>query len=809
MLILALFAANAQKKAKPIKLFIEAEQISELQKMDPQLCRFVVGDKVKVNNKVCDVLANNNGALYVEADYTKEGIYKAVYPADVTSDQGDAKMLLVPSQLHRKSSFERIYLPMRAEKAVDGKLTLNAVCGVLHLRISGEASVNCIKLEDNSGAPLAGYFNFDAQSGTLMRSEASSKYPYGAVIDCSNTGEGVMLNAMGEDFYAILPVGEYKQGVKITISDRKHHTMEYKSEPFDIKRGKVTSIAQIAYQYPTEQLFSEKFDNMVYGGNVMGGKECGGFTPASEGALIDATYNGTERAVYRADYKSAGSDYMQRNWKTAPVDDGSMCQEYLANRNLSKYKSLLRAQEYYGYLGVGVKEYYRGTFTTPAFKEIKDISDIEVSFKFATELNPTCEYKITISNAGVIKEYWVDGVKHTLSPNNYPYKGSQSETITLTRRSINLMPIPEGAAQPWHEIRFVVSGATAKTSLSIIAEKNDNKQRNGFYIDDIEVKLLNHYKREERLRVMCYNIQNGMWADQANNYDNFVKYMQEEDIDIAIFCEASTIYHNHTKERSPYKEHYLPYKYLDYAKGDTSYRKPEGWIELAARYGHNYAEIGAHQDNYPVVVTSKYPIVFAQQLGGSEVSHGGIHAQIEVDGEIINIVGFHTWPQAWRKGVSKEERLESGLNYEGHQMRRDEIKIFMDRTIHNPKFADQKHWIVTGDMNCYSPLDDLHFDVGYMHPRYLGQRYLLEEVPQIKDLIKTYGCPDKRDVLIPSTMRGGRIDFIYGSERFVNTMTKAKSPKSGFTNGTHDKTTNFFKNRGSDHLPLIVDFKWR
>ena len=65
------------------------------------------------------------------------------------------------------------------------------------------------------------------------------------------------------------------------------------------------------------------------------------------------------------------------------------------------------------------------------------------------------------------------------------------------------------------------------------------------------------------------------------------------------------------------------------------------------------------------------------------------------------------------------------------------------------------------------------------------------------------------DVLIPSTMRGGRIDFIYGSERFVKTMIKAKSPKLGFTNGTHDKTTNFFKNRGSDHLPLIVDFKWR
>ena len=58
-------------------------------------------------------------------------------------------------------------------------------------------------------------------------------------------------------------------------------------------------------------------------------------------------------------------------------------------------------------------------------------------------------------------------------------------------------------------------------------------------------------------------------------------------------------------------------------------------------------------------------------------------------------------------------------------------------------------------------------------------------------------------------MRGNRIDFIYGSEKFVNTMIKAKSPKEGFSKGTFDKSTGFFKGCGSDHLPLIVDFHWR
>ena len=812
-LLFAIFAAEAQKAPKPIKLFVETEEIAALKGLDSSLCTLSVGDEVKVNDKTCTVLKDKKGNLYIEADKVEDGIYKGGFPADITFTEGHHSplhMRLVPSQLYKEGSFDRLYMPLRAENSVDGKLTFKALCGVLRLNISGDAALNCVKLEDKSGAYMTGYFDLDAEAGVLKRRKATAAGVYHTVIECSNNGQGVQLDKAGKDFYVVLPVGNYAEGLKVTLTDRKHHTMECEIKPFVIKRGEITSAEKIAYSYPADQLFSEKFDNMVYGGDRMRGKNYKGFSPISSNGVIDGSANGTERAVHLTQYKAPGSDFMQIKWNLTPMEEQMMSASYLANRNIAEYQSLLRVQEYMGYVGVGVQDSGRGIFHTPAFSEIPEISEVEISFKFAMEPSPTCDFDLSILNAGVIKEYWVDGVRHTLTPLNYPFKNSQTENIVLNRRNYNFVRFNDDEMKHWFNVRLVVSGATKETALRIMAQQMGDKQRNGFYIDDIEVKLLRSVPREKILRIMDYNVQNGIWSVQHDNYNGFVEFMKKEDIDIAIFCEAATIYYDHTNKGSKFEERYLPYKYQPYEKGKTEHLEPTGWIELAARYGHKYVAVGAHQDNYPVVVTSKYPIVKSVRLGGPQVSHGGIHAQVEVDGEIVNIVGFHTWPQPWKMGIrGKEARAKSSLELGGHQTRYDETKHFMERTILNPEYADQKHWIITGDMNCPSPLDYATFDMGWENPRYAGQRFIVENVPQVKDLIKTYNCVDKRDVVISSTMGAGRIDLMYGSERFVKTLIKAKSPRTGFTNGKWDKETHFFKGCGSDHLPVLCDFEWR
>ena len=50
----------------------------------------------------------------------------------------------------------------------------------------------------------------------------------------------------------------------------------------------------------------------------------------------------------------------------------------------------------------------------------------------------------------------------------------------------------------------------------------------------------------KELKVLYWNIQNGMWSDQADNYDNFVAYVSSLDPDICVWCEAESRYRTDT-----------------------------------------------------------------------------------------------------------------------------------------------------------------------------------------------------------------------------------------------------------------------
>ena len=808
-LALAATTAEAKPKApKPYRLNVAVEANAALNAIDPTLCTLQVGDKVRVNGKSCEVMADKKGVLHVLAEKSADGNYIAGYPSDCSSLSDH--MRIVPAQLYKEGGFNKIYMPMCAEKAVDGVLTFKNLCGVLRFKVTGDAAVNCIKFEDNSGAYMTGYFNYDPEKKILVRRTSTAAGVYFTVLECSNGGNGVALTADGKEFYVVLPVGAYEKGLKVTITDRSHHLMSCDTEAFEIKADAVTEIAAIAYKPDENQLFAENFDNFVYGGNRMGGKNMKGYNPVRANASINYQYTGTERAPYLSLYNRAGSGYLQDNYRITLVENGRMHKEYLKNRNIEDWPMMFRAQEFPGYIGVGVQDNTRGQIRTPNFSQIDGIADIEVTFKFCPQAKANSAVTVDVCNAGVIKEYWINGERRSLTRDNYPYIGSNIERLRLSNSAIRL-PGNDSEWKPWYEVKLIVSGATAQTNLFWQSEFSSSEYINGFFLDDIEVKLISSVPRERILRIMDYNVQNGIWSDQANNYNGFVEWMKQEDVDIAIFCEACTIYYDGTGKGSKAEERYLPYKYKPYEFKKDPNMEPEGWIELAARFGHKYVKIGAHQDNYPVVVTSKYPIVFTQKLGGKDVSHGGIHAQVEVDGKRINIVGFHTWPQAFYKGFRRNTpaAIQSEREHGGNKMRLEEFQIFMERTILNPEFANEEHWIITGDMNCPSPLDDAHHKFGPDNPRYWGQKYMLENVTKVKDLIKVYNCPDKRDVIIPSTQGWGRIDLMYGSDLFVKTMIKAKSPRIGWTRGQWDKETGFFKNCGSDHLPVTVDFVWR
>ena len=162
-------------------------------------------------------------------------------------------------------------------------------------------------------------------------------------------------------------------------------------------------------------------------------------------------------------------------------------------------------------------------------------------------------------------------------------------------------------------------------------------------------------KEPASMRLLYWNIQNGMWDGQNDHYDRFVNWVKEQDPDICVWCEAQSIWLTDSDQAMPKEERYLV----------------ENWGELAARYGHAYWGIGGHRDNYPQVITSKYPIRYVAQIVGEEpdrvVTHGAGWATVEVNGKEVNIVTLHTWPQAYAyraedRDASKAEHTKFSQN---------------------------------------------------------------------------------------------------------------------------------------------------
>ncbi len=271
------------------------------------------------------------------------------------------------------------------------------------------------------------------------------------------------------------------------------------------------------------------------------------------------------------------------------------------------------------------------------------------------------------------------------------------------------------------------------------------------------------------IRFMDFNIADGMWKDQYNNYDDFVDWMKSQKVDIFAVCEAASHW-NEKKKNLPKNEEsrYLPYR----------------WDELAARWGHKYTALGAYQDNYPVAITSRFPIEVIQRIGGKQVSHGALHVKIMG----VNYVVLHLWPQSYRKGDKTKTKGKGG-----HEYRLSEINYIMDQTIRNPKYANEEHWVMSGDFNARSPKDIAFYDEILSKPkRYNNDVHnaVLEVYP--RDVIF-----DKNPHAFQPSTRGGkaRIDYIYCTEKLYSTVKRAYP------------VTDDFVHRTSDHRPLVMIMK--
>ena len=234
---------------------------------------------------------------------------------------------------------------------------------------------------------------------------------------------------------------------------------------------------------------------------------------------------------------------------------------------------------------------------------------------------------------------------------------------------------------------------------------------------------------EKPLRVLYWNIQNGMWDGQTDNYRRFTDWVQQQNPDICVWAESVSLYYNNTADPFPEQERFLP----------------RGWQELASRYGHSYIYMGGHRDDYPQVITSKYPIENVKRIIGngkdSIVAHGAGWARIKFNGKDLNIVTLHTWPQRYSFGIPKEEREASKAINGGDRYRRKEMEYICKETVGKSSNAAREYWMMMGDFNAKSRVDNWFYKWPEDTTAFLVHDYIHATTPYMDVIKKKY--PDK------------------------------------------------------------------
>lgn len=298
-------------------------------------------------------------------------------------------------------------------------------------------------------------------------------------------------------------------------------------------------------------------------------------------------------------------------------------------------------------------------------------------------------------------------------------------------------------------------------------------------------------KDKNTLRLLYWNIQNGMWAGQPDNYDKFVEFVKAQDPDVCVWCEAETIYEDGTSVKRDKSQRYLP----------------DHWGELAARYGHRYWYKSGHRDSYPQVITSRYPITNIAQIIGQQpdsvVTHGAGWAQIEKNGNLINIVSLHTWPQRYRfpNPPTADERKLSADNNEGDRYRRMEIEYVCRHTIGQVPEADSQLWMMMGDFNSRSSVDNHFYKMNPDTTAFLVHDYIRQNTPYIDVIAEKYPGEFKSSVFGKQ-----RIDYVYCTKPLYDRIKFADIIRDNYTEPIRDPQKKTGYCIPSDHCPILVDF---
>ncbi|MBR6933051.1 MAG: metal-dependent hydrolase [Bacteroidales bacterium] len=745
-----------------------------------------MGYSVRVNGLSYPISTDAAGNAYCDVDAADGNTYSAVLMATQSSywlgSTSGRDVFLPYSQFRDRTVPAMRSFPQYAEYSVSTGNVLKFRDGfsLLDLSVTGSGIIASARVRSLDAAKLAGKGSYTPSKGISI-SEGTDYI----VLNCNGSSTALSAKAV----HLLVPVapGSYPKGLEVRLCDKDRRMMELSTGPVDLKAGEVKSIP-VEYRPEEDLVWFEGFDTFVWGGDVMAGGKGTGYAPDGDKMGNDggAKRDGFADAFTPVAYDNPGTGFIQsNNWEevSGKTVDAShiLSDSYVKSRNIADWTYFFRSKEWPGYVSVGYGNSGRGIVRTPSIGNLEKTGSITVSFDLCFQPGATDDFLLQVIGGGLIRSAKVDGRDAGIVPT---YAGITSSAVF----PLSLVPATQSLDQPktWHRFEVSVDRATDGTSF-YFAGNTSTSGKHGFWLDNIKVLKGEDTPRKGNLRVLYWNIQDGMWADQAANYNNFVKWVKRYDPDICIWCEAASIYRTGTDISAPTAERFLP----------------DGWPALAARYGHSYYALSGKRDNFPQEITSKYPVttllkITDTDVSGKPVAHGAAIQQVEVNGRKINFVTCHMWPQGYGFGVTGEDAQEaSKAAHEGDYHRRFEMQYIIDHTVNDPEYANED-WILVGDMNSRSRKDNWYYGYADDSTVLITQDVVLRQTNLLDIIAETWP-----GTFCSSTYGNARIDFMYASPSMMTRVVDAGFVLDKWT--IPHKTPYFYD--PSDHRPILVDFQ--
>jgi endonuclease/exonuclease/phosphatase family metal-dependent hydrolase len=129
------------------------------------------------------------------------------------------------------------------------------------------------------------------------------------------------------------------------------------------------------------------------------------------------------------------------------------------------------------------------------------------------------------------------------------------------------------------------------------------------------------------------------------------------------------------------------------------------------------------------------------------------------------------------------------------------MKYICEQTILKEDPQGKGNWIMAGDFNAISRIDNFHYNRPEDDTAFLLHDYVRAETPYIDVIEKWYPGEFQK-----STLSGRRIDMMYLTQPLMEKVTDAYHITDGYATSSRDPRKLHGFCNPSDHYPVVVKF---